>query len=37
MEIGTEEQCEQMTRLCFQYLAIYRNENLPKSIQTVPK
>ena len=24
------------TRLCFQYLAIYSNENLPKSIQIVP-
>ena len=30
-------QCDQMTRLCFQYLALYSNENLPKSIQTVPK
>ena len=26
-----------MTRLCFQYLANYSNENLPKSIQIVPK
>ena len=26
-----------MTRLCFQYLAIYSNEYLPKSIQIVPK
>ena len=26
-----------VTRLCFQYLAIYSNENLPKSIQIVPK
>ena len=28
-------QCDQMTRLCFQYLAIYSNENFPKSIQIV--
>ena len=26
-----------MTKLCFQYLAIYKNENLPKNIQIVPK
>ena len=26
-----------MTRLCFQYLAIYSNENFPKRIQIVPK
>ena len=25
-----------MTRLCFQYLAIFSNENLPKRIQIVP-
>ena len=31
------EQCNQMIRLCFQYLAVYSNENLPKSIQIVPK
>ena len=31
------DQCDQMTRLCFQYLAIYSNEHLPKSIQIVPK
>ena len=30
-------QCDQMTRLCFQYLAIYTNENVPKSIQSVTK
>ena len=47
-EIGSEDEivklfeqvgipCDQMTRLCFQYLAIYSNENLPKSIQIVPK
>ena len=26
-----------VTRLCFQYLAIFSKENLPKSIQIVPK
>ena len=26
-----------MNRLCFQYLAIFSNENLPKSIQIVPR
>ena len=26
-----------MTRLFFQYLAIFSNENLPKSTQIVPK
>ena len=31
------DQCDQMTRLCFQYLAIFSNKNLPKSIQIVPK
>ena len=30
-------QCDQMNRLCFQYLAIHSNENLPKSILIVPK
>ena len=30
-------QCDHVTRLCFQYLAIYINENLPKSIQIEPK
>ena len=30
-------QCDQMTRLCFQYLAIFSNENLSKSIQIAPK
>ena len=28
-------QCDQTTRLCFQYLAIFSNENLPKNIQIV--
>ena len=27
----------QMTKLCFQYLAIFRNENMPNSIQIVSK
>ena len=31
------QQCDQMTRLCFQYLAIYSNENLPQRIQIVSK
>ena len=26
-----------MTRLCFQYLTIFGNENVPNSIQIVPK
>ena len=30
-------QCDQMTRLCFQQLAIYNNENMTKNIQIVPK
>ena len=30
-------QCDQMTKLCFQYLAIFSNETLPNSIQIVPK
>ena len=34
--LGTR-QCDQMTILCFQYLAIFSNENLPKSKQIVPK
>ena len=33
--LGTR-QCDQMTILCFQYLAIFSNENLPKSTQIVP-
>ena len=28
---------DQTTRLCFQYLAIFSNENLLESIQIVPK
>ena len=31
------EQCDQMARLIFQYLAIYNNENLPNSIRKLPK
>ena len=42
-EIGSEDQivklfeqvgipCDQMTRLCFQYLAIYTNDNLLTSV-----
>ena len=30
-------QCDQMVILFFQYLAIYNDENLPKSIQIAPK
>ena len=30
-------QCDQMTKLCFQYLAIFSNENLPNRMQIVPK
>ena len=30
-------QCDQMNRLCFQYLAIYSNESMPISIQIVTK
>ena len=30
-------QCDQTTVLCFQYLDIFSNENLPQSIQIVPK
>ena len=30
-------QCNQMATLCFQYLAIYSNEKLHKSIHIVPK
>ena len=30
-------QCDQMTKLYFQYLAIFSNENVPNSIQIVPK
>ena len=33
----TRNQCDQMTKLCFQYLAIFSNENVPNSIQIVPK
>ena len=33
----TCNQCDQMTSLCFQYLANYGNENLSKNIQIVPK
>ena len=32
-----DKQCDHMTILCFQYLAICINENLPKSIQFLPK
>ena len=32
-----KSKCDQTTRLCFQNLAIFSNENLPKSIQIVPK
>ena len=31
------KQCDQMAKLIIQYLAIYNNENLTKSIQIVPK
>ena len=31
------KQCDQMTKLCFQYLSIFSNENVPNSIQIVPK
>ena len=30
-------QCEQMARIFFQYLAIYKSVNLPKSIKYFPK
>ena len=30
---GTVNQCDQMVRLFFQYLAIYNNENLPNRIK----
>ena len=30
-------QCDQMTKLCFQYLAIFSIENVPNSIQIVQK
>ena len=30
------EQCDQIIRLFFQYLAIYSDENLPKGVQIVP-
>ena len=30
-------QCDQMTILCIQYLTIFSNEKLPKSIQIEPK
>ena len=33
----TYGQCDQTTWLCFQYLAIFSNENLHKSLQIVPK
>ena len=29
--------CDQMTKLCFHYLAIFSNQNVPNSIQIVPK
>ena len=32
-----DSQCDQKARLFFQYLAIYNDEILPKSIQKVPK
>ena len=35
--IADRQQCDQTIRLCFQYLAIFSNENLPKSKQIVPK
>ena len=31
------DQCDQMDKLVFQYLAIYNNENLSKIIQIDPK
>ena len=30
-------QCDKMTKLCFQYLAIFSNENTPNITQIVPK
>ena len=35
--VGTTEQCDQMARMFFQYLATCNNENLPKIILIVPK
>ena len=29
--------CDQMTKLCFQYLAIFSNQNVPICIQIVQK
>ena len=37
LKYGTVLQCDQTTRLCFQYFAIFCNENLPKSRQIAPK
>ena len=33
----TGGQCDQMTRLFVQYLAVYNNGNLPKSVPNFPK
>ena len=37
MQTTLLNQCDQMNRLCFQYLKIYTNENLLKSLQIVAK
>ena len=37
MRWGSVGQCDQMTKFCFPYLAILSYENVPNSIQIVPK
>ena len=35
--IVNENQCDQMSKICFQYLTVYNRENLPNINKTVPK